>query len=104
VSRDGTRANASSFVLLAAPSRVSTPASRLGVTASRRVGNAVVRNRIKRRIREWFRQHRSELPANRDLVVIARQGAGTLDSAGTEQQLRAAAEKLASRAHSGTKG
>lgn len=74
------------------------------MTASRRVGNAVVRNRVKRRIREWFRQNRSELPTNRDLVVIARQGAGTLDSAATEQQLRTAAERLASRAYSGSRG
>ncbi len=29
--------------------------SRLGITVSKRVGNAVVRNRIKRLVREWFR-------------------------------------------------
>ena len=42
---------------------------------SRRVGNAVVRNRVKRAIREWFRHSRSELEEGVDIVVIARQGA-----------------------------
>lgn len=54
------------------------PASRLGITASRKVGNAVVRNRFKRRIRAWFRARRSELPAHLDLVVIARKSGSRL--------------------------
>ena len=50
---------------------------RLGVTVSRQVGNAVVRNRVKRCIREWFRGSRHRLAKDIDLVVIARRGAGT---------------------------
>lgn len=98
VSRDGIRANSASFVVLAAPSRAAAPACRLGVTASRRVGNAVQRNRVKRRIREWFRCHRDELPGGRDIVVIARQGAAALDTAGTVQQLQSAGGRLPSKA------
>lgn len=45
---------------------------RLGVIASRRVGNAVKRNRGKRIIRELFRRHESRLPSNCDIVVILR--------------------------------
>jgi ribonuclease P protein component len=48
---------------------------RLGVVASRRVGNAVIRNRGKRRVREWFRNH-DALPEGADLVVILRMGLG----------------------------
>jgi len=51
---------------------------RLGITASRKVGNAVCRNRFKRRVREWFRQRRHQLPESIDLVVIARRSGGQL--------------------------
>jgi ribonuclease P protein component len=49
---------------------------RLGITASRRVGNAPQRNRAKRLLREAFRCVRSGLPAGLDLVVIVRHGLG----------------------------
>ncbi len=45
---------------------------RLGLTVPRAVGNAVVRNRIKRRIREAYRLHYSELGANWDIVLNPR--------------------------------
>ena len=53
---------------------------RLGVTVSKRVGNSVVRNRVKRCIREWFRHARQGLPAGSDIVVIARRKACELSS------------------------
>jgi ribonuclease P protein component len=45
---------------------------RIGISVGRRVGNAVVRNRVKRRIREAFRIHRSEWPTGYDLLVVVR--------------------------------
>ena len=48
--------------------------TRLGVIASRRVGNAVVRNRGKRIIRRLFYKHRSLLPSGSQLVVVLRLG------------------------------
>ena len=52
--------------------------ARLGITVSRKVGNAVVRNRFKRRTREWFRSQRSLLNPELDLVVIARRSGGQM--------------------------
>ncbi len=60
---------------------------RLGITASRKVGNAVVRNRLKRAVREWYRGNRSKLAEGVDIVVIARPGAARLDSAGIAANL-----------------
>ena len=54
------------------------PGSRLGITASRKVGNAVVRNRFKRRTREWFRRRRVDFTSDVDLVVIARRSGSRL--------------------------
>lgn len=49
-------------------------APRLGVIASRRVGNAVKRNYGKRVFRELFRKHAHELPEGSELVVVLRSG------------------------------
>ena len=47
---------------------------RLGLSVSRKVGKAVVRNRWKRLLREAFRLGRQDLPAGIDLIVVARPG------------------------------
>jgi ribonuclease P protein component len=46
------------------------PHARIGLSVSRKVGNAVVRNRVKRLLREAFRLSQHELPAGLDLIVI----------------------------------
>jgi ribonuclease P protein component len=61
--------------------------ARLGVTVSAKVGGAVQRNRIKRRVREFFRLHRSKLQPAQDLLIIARVGADKLSYRDVESEL-----------------
>jgi ribonuclease P protein component len=57
------------------------PYHRLGLVVQKRFWHAVNRNRIKRRLREWFRLHKHLLPLpGKDIVVIARPGAERLSS------------------------
>ena len=47
---------------------------RFGLSVPRAVGNAVVRNKIKRQLREIWRARLDRLPANSDFVLVARPG------------------------------
>ena len=46
--------------------------NRLGITVSKKLGNAVTRNKVRRRLREIYRLHEGELVSGRDIVVVAR--------------------------------
>ncbi|HAR3255271.1 TPA: ribonuclease P protein component [Staphylococcus aureus] len=48
---------------------------RLGISVSKKLGNAVLRNKIKRAIRENFKVHKSSHILAKDIIVIARQPA-----------------------------
>jgi len=52
----------------------------VGITVSGKVGNSVIRNRIKRQVREFFRRRRALLPHAVDFLVIARNSAVNLPS------------------------
>ncbi len=70
----------------------SVPEARLGLAISRKVGNAVMRNRVKRRVRECFRIRRGSF-SGFDLVVTGRPAAATLETA----EVAALFEKLLQR-------
>jgi ribonuclease P protein component len=68
--RDGRRIQSERFVLFGLQNKIGHP--RLGLTVSRKVGGAVVRNRVKRIFREIFRRSFSEIPSQFDIVVNAK--------------------------------
>jgi ribonuclease P protein component len=61
-------------VLAIAQRRAGSQHGRLGLTVTKKVGNAVVRNRIKRMLREWLRLH-GWVPAGWDMVLVAKDSA-----------------------------
>ncbi|NOQ42520.1 MAG: ribonuclease P protein component [Desulfuromusa sp.] len=79
VKKMGCKFNTPHFVLLVFENSVKS--SRLGVTVSRRVGNSVQRNRLKRVVREFFRTNRYLYPGLLDYSIIAKRGAALLSSA-----------------------
>ena len=50
--------------------------NRLGVSVSKKIGNSVVRHRMKRLVKETFRLHEDMFNSGLDIVVIIRKGAG----------------------------
>lgn len=53
------------------------PGGRLGVVASKKTGNAPIRARCKRRLRELYRLHQDQLATPHDIVLVARRGLDT---------------------------
>ena len=87
IQKKGRKLHSRNFVVLFL--RQGAPgSSRFGFSVSRKVGNAVARNHLKRRLREMFRIHRRELAAGRDFVVIAKPGAAKLSYAELVEELR----------------
>ncbi len=77
----GTKVNTRHFVALATRARdvdAGVTTGRVGLTVSKRVGVAVVRNRVKRLVREWMRTH-DWMPAGYDVVIIAKDSAARLE-------------------------
>ncbi|GGD61550.1 ribonuclease P protein component [Croceicoccus mobilis] len=92
----GLRVARPGFVLLARPNEVEGDTMRYGITITKKVGNAVVRNRMKRRFRELLR---AELPQlglpGHDHVLIGRDGGIERDFTKLRDELRAALTRAA---------
>jgi len=96
--RRGARYQSEHFVLYGGLGGATGGQSRLGITVSGRIGNAVVRNRLKRRVRECYRQKlRAMLPVGAEIVVIARRGAGELEWTAIDAELEAGVANLGRR-------
>ena len=70
--KNSARADCAAFICYIRPSDDASSQSRLAVIASKRVGNAVVRNTARRRFRAIFREHAPNFPAPCDVLVFVR--------------------------------
>jgi len=70
--RSGVKINSERFVLFGRKNEIGC--HRLGITVSKRIGGAVVRNRIKRLFREIFRRSYNDIPGQLDIVINAKAG------------------------------
>lgn len=74
--------------------RNGTQENRIGFTVSKKLGHAVVRNRIRRRLREVYRLHEAEFLPGWDVVVVARSRTATASFARLEHAFLSLAAKL----------
>ncbi len=92
VYRQGAAYRGRLFSVHAFPNEIGTP--RLGLSVSRKVGNAVTRNTVRRRLKEVFYSALQEIPGNLDLVVSARPAAAEADFRELNEEFTRSLRKL----------
>lgn len=100
--RQGAACRGRLFSVHAFPNELGTP--RLGLSVSRKVGNAVTRNAVRRRLREVFHATLSEIPGNWDLVVSARPAAAEASLRELTEEFARALGKLGESSKAGEAG
>jgi len=76
--RCGKRIQNRNFIVIYSDGRIKQ--NRIGITVSKKLGNAVKRNKIKRLIREYFRNNRDKIAEFMDINVIAKKKAGEISA------------------------
>ncbi len=90
----GRRVHTAPFILNVQTADEADLPARLGIVASRRVGNAVKRNYGKRLLREIFRRHCASIPNGVNVVVVLRSGFDGCDFAALERHFCRALTQL----------
>ena len=94
IQRQGRRVSTNHFVWIIARNPDPEHPSRLGITASKKFGNSVRRSRVKRVVREAFRQLQGMLPLGHDLVVICRSEPPELSTTQVVREWRASQKRI----------
>ncbi len=81
--------------------QTNSDATRLGMIVSKKVGGAVVRNRVKRSLRERFRQH-DQKPTGLDIVIIARHNVAEISTQSISAAFDQCLQRLARRITTGS--
>ena len=84
---------ADSYLVLYAR-RNKSDTNRVGITVSKKLGHAVVRNRVRRRLREIYRLNERRFQTGWDIIVVARSRAVTAEYAELERAYLSLAAKL----------
>ena len=94
--RSGRRAGSRTLVVHLATVDPGAPGPRVGLVVSKAVGNAVLRNRVQRRLRHLCREQLSALPASGMLVVRALPAAADASSVELGEDLRRCLQRVMS--------
>jgi ribonuclease P protein component len=94
--REGRRYHTTHFVVIVNPGGTY---SRLGLTVSRKVGNAVCRNQLKRWMRELFRHNYMMFGQIMDISIIAKRNAGDLNHQQLDRELLTVFARLETEEH-----
>lgn len=100
VQTEGRRVKSALLTVLFLPTPSGFEGPRVGFTVSRKVGNAVVRNRVRRRLRELARHHAPCLSPSFDYVVIASPAAVDVTFARLRDELGASLQRARAMADS----
>jgi ribonuclease P protein component len=87
VYKGGRRRASKQFLVFVRPHPAPASVSRFGISVKKALGGAVVRNRLKRRIREILRLHRQEIASGWDIVIHPRSSVATAPFTTIEREL-----------------